>query len=305
MARRSRGLRPGRRDVDGAVAGYIEATIQPPMETARWQSQHDLGAARLFIGFVGTANRFQLPAWQRASSRTAERWGRERGARIATCDTWIASPLSVPFWEADAIHPPRHRPAQGAVIADRRIGVPALASSRNRLASTSIRPIAACVGLERRDDRLPRDAEQAAEPSAWTFAVRGRPRAPGSRRRARRGRSASAAPGARRGRRPRARGRARPAGSPRRITVSPSVNVTSSPRASSGSSSAFGSAEKTPGSSTIRSYWPRWKRSGRPRRSGRTRPGRGTASGRRPSRSGRRARRGAPGRRRRAASPGR
>src|SRR5262245_17721988 len=41
-------------DVDGEVAGYIEATIQPPMETAQWQLQHDLAATRLFIGFVQT-----------------------------------------------------------------------------------------------------------------------------------------------------------------------------------------------------------------------------------------------------------
>jgi hypothetical protein len=26
-------------------------------------------------------------------------WGRERGALVAVCDTFIESPLSVPFWE--------------------------------------------------------------------------------------------------------------------------------------------------------------------------------------------------------------
>ena len=86
-------------EVDGTVAGYIEATIQPPMETARWQSQHDLAAARLFIGFVGTADRFKRTGVATSLVEAAERWGRERGARVATCDTWIDSAISLPFWE--------------------------------------------------------------------------------------------------------------------------------------------------------------------------------------------------------------
>ena len=29
----------------------------------------------------------------------AEAWGRDRGATVAFCDTWIGSPVSLPFWE--------------------------------------------------------------------------------------------------------------------------------------------------------------------------------------------------------------
>jgi ribosomal protein S18 acetylase RimI-like enzyme len=86
-------------EVDGQVAGYIEATLQPPMETARWQSQHDLGETRLFIGFVGTGDAFKRTGVATSLVEAAEQWGRERGARAVTCDTWIDSPLSVPFWE--------------------------------------------------------------------------------------------------------------------------------------------------------------------------------------------------------------
>ena len=29
----------------------------------------------------------------------AEEWGRSKGATVAICDTFIDSPLSMPFWE--------------------------------------------------------------------------------------------------------------------------------------------------------------------------------------------------------------
>lgn len=86
-------------DIDGEVAGCIEATIQPPMETARWQSQRDLSAPRLFIGFLQTADRFKRSGVATKLVEAAEQWGREQEAVVAICDTYIDSPLSVPFWE--------------------------------------------------------------------------------------------------------------------------------------------------------------------------------------------------------------
>lgn len=87
-------------DIGGEVAGYIEATIQPPMDTAQWQSQRDLTAPRLFIGFVQTADRFKRSGVATGLVEAVEQWGREQGAVVAICDTYIDSPLSVPFWEA-------------------------------------------------------------------------------------------------------------------------------------------------------------------------------------------------------------
>ena len=85
--------------VDGEVAGYLEATLQAPMESSRYQGQADLGQTRLFINYVGTAQEH----WRRgvASSlvAAAEEWGRQRGATVALCDTYIGSPVSMPFWE--------------------------------------------------------------------------------------------------------------------------------------------------------------------------------------------------------------
>jgi GNAT superfamily N-acetyltransferase len=84
---------------DGAIAGYLEASLQRPDETARWQGQRDLSEIRLFINFVGTADAYKRQGVATELVLAAEAWGRERGAAIALCDTFIDSPMSVPFWE--------------------------------------------------------------------------------------------------------------------------------------------------------------------------------------------------------------
>jgi|SRR5262245_27942151 len=86
-------------EVDGEVAGYLEASIQPPMETARWQAQRDLGHPRLLINYVGTADAFKRMGVATNLVGAAEDWGRSKGAVASVCDTFIESPLSVPFWE--------------------------------------------------------------------------------------------------------------------------------------------------------------------------------------------------------------
>ncbi len=84
---------------DGAIAGYLEASLQRPDETSRWQGQRDLSKIRLFINFVGTANAYKRQGVGTKLVQAAEDWGRERNAVVALCDTFIDSPLSVPFWE--------------------------------------------------------------------------------------------------------------------------------------------------------------------------------------------------------------
>ena len=86
-------------EVDGEVAGYLEASVQPPLETARWQAQRDLGETRLTINFVGTADAYKRQGVATQLVAAAEEWGRSRGATVALCDTFVDSPLSVPFWE--------------------------------------------------------------------------------------------------------------------------------------------------------------------------------------------------------------
>jgi GNAT superfamily N-acetyltransferase len=86
-------------ELDGEVAGYLEATVHAPLETARWQAQRDLGETRLAINFVGTAEAHMRKGVGTRLVEAAEAWGRSQGATVAVCDTYIDSPLSVPFWE--------------------------------------------------------------------------------------------------------------------------------------------------------------------------------------------------------------
>jgi ribosomal protein S18 acetylase RimI-like enzyme len=86
-------------EVTREIAGYLEASVHPPMETARWQSQRDLGGPRLFINYVGTGDAFKRMGVATRLVEAAEAWGRSKGAVAAVCDTYIDSPLSVPFWE--------------------------------------------------------------------------------------------------------------------------------------------------------------------------------------------------------------
>jgi ribosomal protein S18 acetylase RimI-like enzyme len=86
-------------EVDGEVAGYLEASLQQPIETAKWQTQRDLGDSRLFISYVGTAEAYRRMGVATTLVEAAEDWGREKGAVAAVCDTYIESALSVPFWE--------------------------------------------------------------------------------------------------------------------------------------------------------------------------------------------------------------
>jgi ribosomal protein S18 acetylase RimI-like enzyme len=86
-------------DSDGEIAGYLEASIQEPMDSARWQGQRDLGKTRLFISYVGTADKYKRQGVATELVQVAEEWARALGAEVAVCDTWIDSPLSVPFWE--------------------------------------------------------------------------------------------------------------------------------------------------------------------------------------------------------------
>ena len=59
-------------EVDGEAVGYIAATLQPPMDTAPWQSQRDLGYPRLYIGFVGTSDKHKRTGVATALVEAAE-----------------------------------------------------------------------------------------------------------------------------------------------------------------------------------------------------------------------------------------
>jgi GNAT superfamily N-acetyltransferase len=86
-------------EVDGEVVGSLEAELVPPLDSARYQVVPELGQTRPFINYVGTAQSH----WRRGVAtrlvEVAEAWGRSAGATIALCDTYLGSPVSLPFWE--------------------------------------------------------------------------------------------------------------------------------------------------------------------------------------------------------------
>jgi len=86
-------------EVDGEVAGYLEATVQEPLETAKFNANRDLREKRLFINAVLTAEAYRRRGVATRLVTAAEEWGRQSGATVSMCDTYVDSPVSVPFWE--------------------------------------------------------------------------------------------------------------------------------------------------------------------------------------------------------------
>ena len=86
-------------EIDGAVVGYLEATLQEPEHWSRFFGSRDLRARRLFVNAVLTGEAHRRRGVATRLVEAAESWGRERGATVALLDTYADSPISVPFWE--------------------------------------------------------------------------------------------------------------------------------------------------------------------------------------------------------------
>jgi GNAT superfamily N-acetyltransferase len=86
-------------EIDGEIAGYLEATIREPPEWGRFFGSRDLHERRLFINALLTAEAYRRRGVATRLVEAAEEWGREQGATVALLDTFYDSPVSVPFWE--------------------------------------------------------------------------------------------------------------------------------------------------------------------------------------------------------------
>ena len=86
-------------DYSGQAVGFIEAAIDPPLPSAARQFVRDLAYFRLNIHVLVV----QQAYWRHGIGKhlivAAEEWGRNGGARIAFLDTFIDSPVSIPFYE--------------------------------------------------------------------------------------------------------------------------------------------------------------------------------------------------------------
>jgi GNAT superfamily N-acetyltransferase len=86
-------------EMDGVVAGYLEASIQQPASDARFDANRDMREPRLFIGLVVVAEAQKRSGIATQLVQEAEAWARSQGVTLALCDTYIGSPQSLPFWE--------------------------------------------------------------------------------------------------------------------------------------------------------------------------------------------------------------
>lgn len=101
-------------EIDGDVAGSLAAHLVPPLPSARWQIQPGLDRVRLSIDYLAVAERHRRRGIATRLVEAAEAWGRDRSAAVAITDTFLGSPLSIPFWTERARYQQRsvnlHKP---------------------------------------------------------------------------------------------------------------------------------------------------------------------------------------------------
>jgi GNAT superfamily N-acetyltransferase len=87
-------------DNDGTVVGWVGCRLANPISDARWQLQRELDQTRVVIDAVCVAAPHRGGGVGIDLVRSAESWGRERGATIAIADGNWKSGLVPRFYEA-------------------------------------------------------------------------------------------------------------------------------------------------------------------------------------------------------------
>jgi GNAT superfamily N-acetyltransferase len=103
-------------EVDGDIVGFAVASLRAPLESAARQYVPYLGETRVSVDALGVADAYQRRGLATRLVEAVEGWGRERGATLAATDTYVDSPLSVPFWQERMGYRPR------SVVMWKRIG---------------------------------------------------------------------------------------------------------------------------------------------------------------------------------------
>jgi GNAT superfamily N-acetyltransferase len=85
-------------EADGQVVGSVVARLHPPAETARWQVQPWASERTLHIDYLAVLESHRRKGVASRLVGATEDWGRANGAAMAITDTYLGSPLSVPFW---------------------------------------------------------------------------------------------------------------------------------------------------------------------------------------------------------------
>jgi GNAT superfamily N-acetyltransferase len=84
---------------NGQVVGFITAAVESPVENAAEQLLRDLGRVRVVMHALVVQEEHRRQGIGARLMESAEEWARSRGAVIALVDTYVGSPLSVPFYE--------------------------------------------------------------------------------------------------------------------------------------------------------------------------------------------------------------
>ena len=82
------------------IVGQVEAKVHPPIESARFQVMTDLGSLRGEVNSLGVLSGHRRRGIGASLMSEVERWLRDQGVRVIVLDTYLASPESVPFYDA-------------------------------------------------------------------------------------------------------------------------------------------------------------------------------------------------------------
>lgn len=85
--------------VDGTVGAFAYARLTEPDEHASRQMLADYPYRRVHVEALGTADAFRRRGLATTLVDAVEAWAREQGARAISAETYLESPVSIPFWE--------------------------------------------------------------------------------------------------------------------------------------------------------------------------------------------------------------
>jgi len=86
-------------DSGGGAVGFVTARLLRPDGDATRQLVRDMGRVRVMVDALVVGARDRRRGIGTLLLRAVEDWGRRNGAVLVLLDTYVASPLSVPFYE--------------------------------------------------------------------------------------------------------------------------------------------------------------------------------------------------------------
>ncbi len=85
-------------EIDSRVVGYVGARVAQPMDTAPRQMIREASQVRAEITTLAVAEAYRRQGIGTRLMVAAEAWARDRGAVLATTETYVGSHLAVPFY---------------------------------------------------------------------------------------------------------------------------------------------------------------------------------------------------------------